>query len=142
MKSEDVVSSEGMIHGSKLGMKFYRNNNGAMQDKTGRVVFYGLRYPSKGSKKLNDTEKSPDYIVAVPIRITQAMVGHTVCVMGGFEAKKEDCRLDSLLKNEKSHESGQNRWLTRLLQLGGIAGFFRNNSDIDQIIANFFKRFE
>lgn len=142
MRSESELSSDAMVYGSKKGLRFYRNNNGAMQDKTGRLVRYGLRYPGGGSDKLNKNEKSPDYIIAVPIQVTPEMVGHTLCVMGGIEMKPEGYNLTSKLKNPNTREYAQNKWMERLLSYGGIAGFVTTVSDIDNILTNFFNRFK
>lgn len=111
-----------------------------MTDQTGRVVRYGLRYPGKGSERMNQDEPSPDYIVAMPIEITAQMVGKVVCIMGGLEMKAEDSPLERDLKNPKTRAFGQNKWIQRLLDLGGFGGFIRKESDIDQLITNFFKR--
>lgn len=127
-------------HGSALGLRFYRNNNGAMKDHTGRLVRFGLRYPGAGGDSLNKSEPSPDFIVAVPIVITPEMVGRQVCVFGGLEIKPEQYPLETKLRNEKTREFGQNKWLNRIISLGGFGGFVRTERDIDIILNDFFKR--
>jgi hypothetical protein len=58
-KSEAFATSLMLLEASRKGVRLWRNNVGALQDKTGRVVRYGL---ANESAKLNAVLKSPDYI--------------------------------------------------------------------------------
>lgn len=58
------------------GIHSWRNNTGMLRDATGRLVRFGL------------APGSPDLIIAHPLTITPAMVGHTVAVLRGDEVKR------------------------------------------------------
>ena len=57
-KSEGWVTSQVLLEASRKGVRLWRNNVGALQDKTGRWVRYGW---ANESEKLNKVLKSPDY---------------------------------------------------------------------------------
>jgi hypothetical protein len=58
-KSEAFATSLMLLEASRKGVRLWRNNVGALQDKTGRVVRYGL---ANESAKLNAVLKSSDYV--------------------------------------------------------------------------------
>ena len=64
-----------------------RNNSGALPDRTGRVVRYGL---GNVSKTYTDKVKSSDLIGITKVVITPSMVGKTLGVFTAVEVKKED----------------------------------------------------
>lgn len=74
-KSEAFATSMMLLEASRKGVRLWRNNVGALQDKTGRVVRYGL---ANESAKLNEVLKSSDYIGWRTMRITPQHVGMAI----------------------------------------------------------------
>lgn len=110
----------------------YRNNSGALPDKTGTLVRFGL---GNDSKQLNEVWKSPDSVGGIPITITPEMVGKTFLVLCGFEDKKPGWKLTAGDKRGQAQHNCIMDWL----QAGGIAGFITDVSHIDYHIAEFIK---
>jgi len=74
-KSEAFATSLMLLEASRKGVRLWRNNVGALQDKTGRVVRYGL---ANESARLNAVLKSSDYIGWRTVRITPQHVGMAI----------------------------------------------------------------
>lgn len=135
---------------SSLRMRIFRNNNGALKDQNGRVVFYGLgNEPEKlttenGKKRLNQIIKFGDYIGATQVTITPDMVGKTLAVFTNIEVKP-DGKLESTLRkaqnNPDSREGCQLKAINLVSQWGGIAGFATNEFDLQNIFTNFLRQF-
>lgn len=70
--SEDAVSTQVALEASRKGVRLFRNNVGALKDKHGRVVRYGL---ANDSETLNKVLKSADRIGFRPTLITPEHVG-------------------------------------------------------------------
>jgi hypothetical protein len=76
--NDDAPGSEGRqqslvrLEAAQKGIRLFRNNSGAFQDETGRVVRYGL---ANESKQVNDVLKSPDLVGWRRRVITPDMVG-------------------------------------------------------------------
>jgi hypothetical protein len=83
--NEAAVTDHGELEAARLGAWMLRNNSGALPDKTGRPVRFGL---GNISKDVNDRIKSPDYAGIMPVLITPEMVGQTVGVFVGIEYKE------------------------------------------------------
>ena len=84
--TEAWVTSQVRLEASSKGIKLMRNNVGACQDKTGRLIRYGLM---NDSKQMNERIKSPDLVGIRPVLITQEMVGHTIGQFVGREVKEQ-----------------------------------------------------
>jgi hypothetical protein len=93
----------------------FRNNVGALQDKTGRYVRYGL---ANESKKQNELIKSADLIGWESFVIQQWMVGYKIARFLSVEMKEEGW---TGVKDE--HEQAQQAWAELVLAGGGRALF-------------------
>lgn len=81
-RQQDLVRLEA----AKKGVRLFRNNVGALPDKGGRYVRYGL---ANDSQALNDVLKSPDLVGWRKVTITADMVG-TVIAQTVLREMKED----------------------------------------------------
>ena len=79
---EGYVQSVVRLEAPRFGVLLTRNNVGALQDDTGRVVRYGLFNESKAQ---NEVLKSSDLIGIRSVMITPEMVGS---IMGQFVARE------------------------------------------------------
>jgi hypothetical protein len=104
-----------------------RNNVGAMQDGTGRVVRFGLL---NESSKQNAIIKSSDLICIQPVLITQAMVGQTIGVYVALETKHSDWHLTP----GDAHVQAQAAYHHLVRQHGGRAGFVTCEADVLRIL--------
>ena len=118
---EDEVQQLILIESARHGEVLLRNNSGALPDKTGRLVRYGL---GNISDRINAQFKSSDLIGIKPVLITQEMVGTTIGVFMAVEVKRENWTLN--LKDKR--EYAQNNFLTWVRNHGGI-GIFANSVD-------------
>jgi hypothetical protein len=92
--------------------RLFRNNVGALQDKMGRYVTYGLAVGSS------------DLIGFKSINITAEMVGEKVAVFVALEGKSEG----------KMPTEAQRRFLLMVKDAGGIAGVFQTVSDAEHLL--------
>ena len=120
--SESVVSKRIQLEASYKGVTLWRNNVGACQDKSGRVIRYGL---ANDSKKMNEHIKSSDLIGVRPVTITQNMVGGVIGQFVSREVKKGDWTFKG-----DAHELAQLRWLELVVSLGGDACFASGEGSI------------
>jgi hypothetical protein len=109
--AQSAVRLEAPHKGVWLG----RNNVGAMQDNTGRVVRFGL---ANDSKQLNAAVKSGDLIGWRRVVVTPAHVG---CVIAQFVSR--ECKRPGWTYGGDAHEQAQLRWAHLVLADGGDAGF-------------------
>lgn len=123
LKLEDEVQSELRLKIAREGRTtVFRNNSGATQDKTGRVIRYGL---ANDSARVNEVLKSHDLIGWTRTVITPDMVGKTVAVFTSIECKREGWKSDP----KDKRETAQRTWADAVNGNGGIARFI---SDADQ----------
>lgn len=108
----------------------YRNNSGALPDKTGQLVRFGL---GNDSQQLNKVWKSPDSVGGTRITITPEMVGRTFLVLTGFEDKRPGWKL--LPSDARGH--AQHACIMDWRNAGGIAGFITEPEHIDYFIQEF-----
>lgn len=113
--SEGAVSNAVRLEASRKGVRLYRNNVGACEDKRGRLVRYGWM---NDSKQMNERIKSGDLIGIRPVLITQDMVGSTIGQFVMREVKKGGW----MFKGDP-HEKAQLACLEFVVSLGGDACF-------------------
>lgn len=92
----------------RAGVRLWRNNTGALEDKTGRVVRYGL---CKGSS---------DLIGFCTVTVTEDMIGQRLAVFVALEVKD---------KGRLTTEQAQ--FLDVVRQAGGIAAEVRSVADAE-----------
>jgi len=105
----------------------WRNNSGAMEDKTGRVVRFGL---GNDSAALNREIKSSDLIGGTPVLIRPHHVGHVFLNFTALECK----RLGWSLRPNDKHAQAQLRYMEIVRNHGGFADFITHPSQIEHII--------
>lgn len=104
MKESDV-SRLIQLELSKIGARLFRNNSGALQNKHGNWVHYGVASPG-GS----------DLIGWAPVIITEDMIGQHVAVFFAVEIKSEN----GIASKE------QKQFIKVVKEAGGIAGIARS----------------
>lgn len=102
-----------MLSASKLGLRLFRNNVGALQDKKGSWIKYGVCNPG-GSDLIGWSE----------VQVTPQMVGKTVCIFTAVEAKSETGRLSQ----------HQKAFLDAVKAAGGVAIIARSVEDLEQAL--------
>ena len=109
--SQSMVRLESPRFGIWLG----RNNVGALLDKRGVPVRYGL---ANESKQQNEVMKSGDLIGIRPVVITASMVG---CTIGQFVSR--ECKRPGWVFRGDAHEQAQANWAALVIKYGGDAKF-------------------
>ena len=116
MQSEEEVQQKIRLEAARYGIILWRNNNGALDDETGRPVRYGL---GNDSKKISETFKSADLIGVIPIEITSQMVGQFLGVFLAVEVKKEGWKFN----DQDKREVAQQNFLNFVSNKFGVSGF-------------------
>lgn len=124
-RSENNVSSSVRLRAGELGHWLMRNNSGAFQDDTGRLIRFGL---GNESKRLNDRIKSSDLIGIVPVKIEPSMVGKIIGVFTAAETKPENWKL--LPSDKRGH--AQQAFIEAIRERGGMATFCSSASQYDE----------
>lgn len=114
--NESWVGSNLRLSVAKSGGLLWRNNVGAMQDDSGRVVRYGL---ANESRKMNQQIKSSDYIGIIPTTILPNHVGLVVGQFVAYETKKPGWRWTGT-----DREKAQMKFLELVTSKGGHATFY------------------
>lgn len=114
-KSEAWAQSVVRLEGAEKGVPLFRNNVGALKDKGGRLVRYGL---ANDSAAMNDALKSGDLIGIRPLVITAAHVGHTLGQFVSREIKEPGWQYTG-----DPHEAAQLAWANLINAKGGDARF-------------------
>lgn len=127
MSSEELVQQNIRLALARDGLDLWRNNVGACQDETGRVIRYGLM---NDSKKLNERFKSSDLIGIRPMRVTPEWIGHTVGVFVAIECKSDNWAI----KINDPHISAQARFIDLVQRNGGFAGFAQSVTEARRIM--------
>ena len=109
--SQSMVRLEAPRFGIWLG----RNNVGALLDKRGVPVRYGL---ANESKQQNEVMKSGDLIGIRPVVITASMVS---CTIGQFVSR--ECKRPGWVFRGDAHETAQANWAALVIKYGGDAKF-------------------
>ncbi len=114
-KSEAWVQSSIRLEAAEKGIKLFRNNSGALPDKNGRPIRFGL---GNDSKAINDVLKSHDLIGFRPLLIEPRHVGHILAQFVSRECKPSDWQYTST-----DHERAQLAWGNLVNSCGGDACF-------------------
>jgi hypothetical protein len=120
-QSEAWAQQQVRLKVSHAGAMSWRNNVGATPARCPdcgaqqRPIRYGL---CNDSPQLNKRFKSSDLILAIPRRITPAMVGTTIAQFGSIETKRPGWAYKGT-----DREVGQLAWITLIEKLGGYARF-------------------
>lgn len=113
--SEGRQQSLVMLEAAEKGIHLWRNNVGALPDKSGRYVRYGL---ANESEKQNKMIKSADLIGWEPVVIQPWMVGYKIARFLSVEMKEEAWTYCG-----DEHEQAQQAWVELVLSAGGRALF-------------------
>ena len=128
-KKESNIERLSMVELSKIGCLMSKNNKGVLPDRRGIPVRFGLfNFNKQQSKEF----KSSDLIGITPVVITPEMVGSTIGVFTGLEAKKANWHYVG-----SEHEEAQKNFLDTVKRYGGIAGFFTSPIEAVTIVHNF-----
>jgi len=120
--SEAAALQQIRLEASRRGLYLWRNNSGALYDKDGRLVRYGL---GNESSKLNKEIKSSDLIGLFPYIIRPQDVGRTVGIFTAIEVKAPGWRAPS-----NPREEAQARFIALVEKLGGFGQFATGPYDI------------
>lgn len=108
-------------------MRFFRNNRGAFEDKTGRWIRYGLANDSKvRGKQL----RAADLIGWRRIIITQDMVGKQIAQFASVECKPEGWAPPNVGTKDYEHYEGQLLWADLVNREGGYAIFINDPNQL------------
>ena len=110
--NETDISNGIRLELSNQGIQNFRNNNGALPDKYGRLVKYGLM-PGSG-----------DIIGILPHKIRPEDVGKTVGIFTSIEVKTP---------KGKATEA-QSRWMNMINEAGGLACIIRDADEVEAAI--------
>lgn len=103
------------------GYRLWRNNRGALRDKRGVPVRYGL---GNDSDALDKVLKSSDLIGWRPVVVTPDMVGQTVALFVTIEAKPDGWTMPVYARDtDYAHAAAQKRWIDMVVREGGEGGF-------------------
>jgi hypothetical protein len=114
--SEAGTQSRRILRAARQGYWLLRNNSGACQDATGRLVRYGLGHTSPETIKVM---KSSDLIGITPIVITPAHVGYTAGIFTAEECKAPTWKF----RQSDDRAVAQFNFIKKVQSLGGIAKF-------------------
>ena len=124
--SEAWVQSAVRLEAARAGIKMFRNNVGAAQDATGRVIRYGL---ANDSKQMNAVIKSGDLIGIRPIEIKPHHVG---TIIGQFISR--ECKKAGWKWSGDAHELAQQNWCDIINANGGDATFCNGTGTLDKLV--------
>ena len=131
MKSEASVQEQIRLVAGQHDHVCDRNNNGALPDKNGRYVRYGL---GNDSPSINEVRKSSDLIGCVSMLILPHHVGRTIGVYCATEVKKEGWVWEG-----NDRELAQLAFINDITRHGGIGMFAASVDDYLKRIQEFTK---
>ena len=114
-KDEAYIQSKIRLEATRLGMRLWRNNVGALRTPSGSYVRFGL---ANDSAQVNEVFKSSDLIGIRLILITPEMVGQTIGQFVAREVKQEDWKYTNT-----DREKAQKAFIDLINELGGDAKF-------------------
>jgi len=115
------------LRAAALRCALWRNNSGALPDKGGRMVRFGL---GNDSAPLNAVWKSSDLIGIVPVLIRPEHVGMTFGVFTAVEMKEPGWHLTPGDKRGQA----QARFIEQVRSMGGIGGFCTSADEFQRMI--------
>lgn len=127
MTSEAAIQQAIRLDIARSGIDLWRQNVGACQDQSGRLIRYGLL---NDSKAINEKFKSSDLIGIRPILVTSEWVGHTVGVFAAIECKESGWKL----RPGDARGQAQQRFIDLVRAAGGFAGFAQSVDDAREIL--------
>lgn len=127
MTSEAAIQQAIRLDIARSGIDLWRQNVGACQDQSGRLIRYGIL---NDSKQVNQRFKSSDLVGIRPILVTADMVGQIVGVFAAIECKASNwtCRPND------EHTQAQQRFIDLVRAAGGFAGFARSVEEARTIL--------
>jgi len=123
MVAESAVQTQQRLEAARMGLLLYRNNVGACEDKTGRLIRYGL---ANDSAEQNRHIKSSDLIGMTTVVVTSDMIGRRVAVFTAAECKRSDWQFSQA--DERA--CAQLRFHEIVRAAGGFAGFVQKPGDL------------
>jgi hypothetical protein len=120
---ESAVQQRVRLELARLGALAWRNNSGACEDKTGRIIRYGL---CNDSPQMNRSLASSDLIGVTPVVVTPDMVGRVIGVFTAVECKHSDWHLTPGDKRAQA----QLRFIQLVQSVGGIGGFVNDPGQV------------
>jgi hypothetical protein len=121
--SESNVQSRTLLAAVHKAFRFFRNNRGAFEDKTGRWIRYGLANDSKTRGK---QLRAADLIGWRRVTVTQDMVGKVIAQFASAECKPEGWTPPNPGTKEYEHYEGQLLWADLVNREGGYAVFIND----------------
>lgn len=118
--SEEAVQNRCRLRARAMGGRLDRNNVGALQDKRGAVVRFGL---CNDTPNMNEQVKSSDLIGLYPLLITPEMVGQTIGQYWAVEVKHGGWSW-----NGDAHEQAQLAYGQLVRSLGGRFSFVNSEA--------------
>lgn len=115
MSNEGDVQNLVRLAASRLGVRMWRNNNGAGRLENGSFVRWGL---ANDSSEMNRVVKSADLIGIRPVIITPEHIGMTI---GQFVSR--EVKASNWIDRNTERERAQKRWADLVTSLGGDAAF-------------------
>lgn len=124
---ESAVMQRTQLELARHGALVFRNNSGACEDKTGRIIRYGLGHTSAQQVR---SWASSDLIGVVPVTITPEMVGRTVGLFAAVECKKSDWHITP----GDARAQAQLRFIELVRSVGGIGGFVTDPAQVAGLV--------
>ena len=125
---EQAVAQRVELAAANLNILTMRNNVGACQDQTGRLIRYGLMNTSAAE---NRRVKSSDYIGITPVVAYVDGIGWTTLgVFTAIETKASDWKFDQM--DERA--VAQKAFIDIVRSYGGYAGFATGPEDVARIV--------
>lgn len=123
MSSEAATQQMVRLRVAQRGGIAWRNNSGACQDETGRMIRYGL---GNDSQQVNRIMKSSDLIGITPVLIQPGHVGHIIGVFTAYECKAPGWKY----RQEDDRAAAQFNFGKKVMALGGIFQFVTNPNEV------------
>ena len=121
-KSEAAVQQQVQLRAASRGARLWRNNVGACEDTTGRMIRYGL---ANQTAQINKVFKSSDLIGITPVVINPLHVGQTMGVFTAVECKAPGWKY----RDSDERAVAQLAFINFVVSRGGIARFVSNPED-------------